>query len=313
VSVVNSIFNFLRFNKRNWKAVVLCLVAATVFWFFNALNKTYSANINFPLAFEYDHEKYIPVKPLPRSVKMNVTGIGWELFKKSSGLKVTPLSIPLERPSEVRRIIGSTLPPHFSTQLEGLQINFVITDTLILDIDENVKRKLSLAVDSIDGYIHPDYGVVSDIKILPDTFWVEGPKRLIGALPQVVGIKLPVNNIDQDFREEVELNFSGSNVIKRNPPLAEVSFSVERFVEVNKKIPLTISNIPPKLKSAINVKEVTCWYQLPESQVNEATDSVQATLNLMNINRGDHILAPVVSGLPQRAKLIKIDSVRITF
>lgn len=313
MSVVNSIFNFLRFNKRNWKAVVLCLVAATVFWFFNALNKTYSANINFPLAFEYDHEKYIPVKPLPRSVKMNVTGIGWELFKKSSGLKVTPLSIPLERPSEVRRIIGSTLPPHFSTQLEGLQINFVITDTLILDIDENVKRKLSLAVDSIDGYIHPDYGVVSDIKILPDTFWVEGPKRLIGALPQVVGIKLPVNNIDQDFREEVELNFSGSNVIKRNPPLAEVSFSVERFVEVNKKIPLTISNIPPKLKSAINVKEVTCWYQVPESQVNEATDSVQATLNLMNINRGDHILAPVVSGLPQRAKLIKIDSVRITF
>lgn len=313
MSVVNSIFNFLRFNKRNWKAVVLCLVAATVFWFFNALNKTYSANINFPLAFEYDHEKYIPVKPLPRSVKMNVTGIGWELFKKSSGLKVTPLSIPLERPSEVRRIVGSTLPPHFSTQLEGLQINFVITDTLILDIDENVKRKLSLAVDSIDGYIHPDYGVVSDIKILPDTFWVEGPKRLIGALPQVVGIKLPVNNIDQDFREEVELNFSGSNVIKRNPPLAEVSFSVERFVEVNKKIPLTISNIPPKLKSAINVNEVTCWYRLPESQVNESTDSTQATLNLMKINRGNHILAPVVSGLPQRAKLIKIDSVRITF
>lgn len=313
MSVVNSIFNFLRFNKRNWKAVVLCLVAATVFWFFNALNKTYSANISFPLAFEYDHEKYIPVKPLPRNVKMNITGIGWELFKKSSGLKVAPLSIPLERPSEVKKIVGSTLPPHFSTQLEGLQINFVITDTLLVDIDENVKRKLSLAVDSIDGYIHPDYGVTSDITMSPDTFWVEGPKRLISALPQVVGIKLPINNIDQDFREEVELNFSGSNVIKRNPPLAEVSFSVERFVEVNKKFPLTIANIPAKLKSVINIKEVNCWYRLPESQVNKATDSVRATLNLKKIERGDHILAPIVSGLPQRAKLIKVDSVRITF
>jgi hypothetical protein len=313
VSVVNSIFNFLRFNKKNWKAVVLCLIAATVFWFFNALNKTYSANITFPLAFEYDQEKYIPVKPLPRNVKMNVTGIGWELFKKSSGLKVTPLSIPLERPSEVRKIVGSTLPPHFSTQLEGIQINFVITDTLIVDIDENVKRRLSLAVDSIDAYIHSEYGVVNDVTISPDTFWVEGPKRLVTALPQVVGIKLPVNNIDQDFREEVELNFSGSNVIKRNPPLAEVSFAVERFVEVTKKLPLTISNIPAKLKSVINIKEVNCWYRLPESQANVATDSAKAMLNLKQTDRGNHILAPVVTGLPPGAKLIKVDSVRITF
>jgi hypothetical protein len=313
VSVVNSIFNFLRFNKRNWKAVVLCLVAATVFWFFNALNKTYSANISFPLAFEYDQEGYIPVKPLPRVVKMNVTGIGWELFKKSSGLKVTPLSIPLERPSEVKKIVGSTLPPHFYTQLEGLQINFVLTDTLTLDIDENIKRRLSLVVDSIDNYVHSEYGLVGEIAISPDTFWVEGPKRLINALPQVIGIKLPVDNIDQDFREEVELNFAGSNIIKRNPPLAEVSFSVERYVEINRKVPLTVSNIPSKLKSVINIKEVTCWYRLPESQVNEATDSAKATLNLGRIDKGDHILAPVVSGLPQGAKLIKVDSVRITF
>jgi hypothetical protein len=313
VSVVNSIFNFLRFNKKNWKAVVLCLVAATVFWFFNALNKTYSANISFPLAFEFDQEKYIPVKPLPRSVKMNVTGIGWELFRESSGLKAAPLSIPLERPSEIKKIVGSTLPPYFYTQLEALQINFVLTDTLSLDIDENIKRRLSLAVDSVDKYIHREFGVTSSITISPDTFWVEGPKRLITVLPQVIDIKLPVKNINQDFREEVELNFSGSNIIKRNPPLAEVSFAVERFVEVNRKLPLTVSNIPAKLRSVINIKEVTCWYRLPESQVNEATDSARATLDFKRIERGDHILAPVVSGLPQQAKLIKVDSVRITF
>lgn len=313
MSVVNSIFNFLRFNKKNWKAVVLCLVAATVFWFFNALNKTYSANLTFPLTFEYDQEKYVPVKPLPRNVKMNVTGIGWELLKKSSGLKVTPLSIPLERPYEIKKIIGSTLPPHFSTQLDGLQINFVITDTLTVDLDENVKRRLSLAVDSIDNYLHPDYGVTSDITISPDTFWVEGPNRLVSALPKVVAIKLPVKNIDQDFREEVELNFIGSSVIKRNPPLAEVSFKVERFVEVNKKIPLIVLNIPVKLKSAINVSEVNCWYRVPESMKDAPTDSASATLNLKQIERGNHILAPVVSGLPFRAKFSKVDSVRITF
>jgi hypothetical protein len=87
VSFVRSIFNFLRFNKKNWKAVVLCIFAATVFWFFNALNKNYSTNINFALAFEYDQDRFIPMKSLPSTVRMNVTGSGWDLFRRSLDLK----------------------------------------------------------------------------------------------------------------------------------------------------------------------------------------------------------------------------------
>ena len=74
--ILDSIFNILRFNRRNWKAVVLCMFTATIFWFFNALNKTYTTNINFPLDFEFDRQNFIPVKGLPQFVRLNVLETG---------------------------------------------------------------------------------------------------------------------------------------------------------------------------------------------------------------------------------------------
>ena len=130
MSFFNSIFNILRFNKKNWKAVVLCIFTATVFWFFNALNKEYTTTISFPLEFDYNRDRYIPVKPLPQDVRINVTGIGWNLFRRSAQVKVPPLVIPLDRPTDVQKIVGSTLPAFFANQLGDFQINFVITDTL---------------------------------------------------------------------------------------------------------------------------------------------------------------------------------------
>src|SRR5215216_6687499 len=101
----NSILNILRFNRRNWKAVALCIFAATVFWFFNALNKNYTTNINLPLVFDYDRENFMAVRPLPEAVRFNVTGLGWNLFRRSAGLKIPPLVVPLPQPGEVKKIV----------------------------------------------------------------------------------------------------------------------------------------------------------------------------------------------------------------
>jgi len=315
VSFVNYIFNFLRFNKRNWKAVVLCLFAATIFWFFNALNKNHSANISFPLAFEFNQENYIPVKALPGHVRMNVSGIGWDLFRKSSGLKVPPLIVPLERPSDVKKIVGSTLPALFSSQLTGLQINFVITDTLLIDIDERVRRKVNIRVDSLDKYIHPDYGVVSDVSVKPDTVWLDGPRKVVNALENVIILELPKKNIDKDFNEEVEIIFKKNELVKRQPPLIEVSFKIEKLMEVSDRIKLKVINTPGRLKStAANVTEINCTYRLPVSLANTLSgDSVRAIIDLSNYTRGKHTIAPSVVGLPKFAHLIKVDSVRINY
>jgi hypothetical protein len=314
VSLINSIFDFLRFNNRNWKAVVLCLFAATVFWFFNALNKNYSANISFPVSFDYDQEKYIPVRTLPASIRMNVSGLGWDLLRRSSELKVPPLVIPLERPTDVQKIVGSTLPALFSTQLEGMQINFVLTDTVYVDIDEIFRRRFSLQVDSVSQYIDHDYSVVNDISIIPDTVWLEGPKRILSSMPKVLPLALDKKEIDKDFSDEVEVVLNHSELIKRNPPVVQVSFKVEKLIEVNDRIRLVLINVPARLRPSLDVTKISCTYRLPESLVNTLSgDSLQAVIDMKDLLVGTHKIIPQVQGLPFHAYLVKVDTVRINF
>jgi hypothetical protein len=314
VSFVKSIFNFLRFNKRNWKAVVLCIFAATVFWFFNALNKRYTTNISFPVMFEYDHERFVPVKSLPATIRMNVTGSGWDLFRRSAGFKIPPLVIPLEKPTEIRKIVGTTLPGVFASQLERLQINFVITDTVRIDMEERLKRKFNVSLDSADQYIHRDYGLNSKPAIKPDTVWLEGPKRIINSLPETLQLSLREKDLKKDFNEEVELDLKNQSLITVTPPTINVSLDVVKFVEVDKQVRLSIINIPSRLKQGGVIKEIACTYRLPADVAKTFSgDSLVAVLDLKNTPRGNHKLVPEIQGLPAQAILLAADTVLVNF
>jgi len=307
----NSILNILRFNRRNWKAVMLCIFAATIFWFLNALNKTYTTNINFPLSFEYDKTNFVPVKSLPNQVRINVTGDGWDLFKRSTGVKVVPLEIPLERPAEVKKIVGSTLPMFFSNQVDGLEINFVLTDTLYLDLEPRAGRWIKLSMDSLQRNLKKGYGLASEVSIMPDSVFIEGPQRLINQFREPVILKLRQRNIDENFMEDVELDIPSSDVIKRDPPTVAVMFNVEKMIEVVDSVLIEIENVPPTV-SVVESRRIPVTLLVPENQMSQLViDSVRAVLDLRNFRRGDAKILPHVEGLPPFSKVIKIDTVRI--
>jgi hypothetical protein len=314
VSFVKSIFNFLRFNKKNWKAVVLCIFAATVFWFFNALNKSYSTNINFPVTFDYDQDRYIPTKSLPENVRMNVTGSGWDLFKRSLGFKVPPLVVPLEKPADVRKIVGTTLPAIFAGQLERLKINFIITDTVRVHIKEKIRKKFTVKIDAVQQYLHPDFGLVDKPAVRPDTVWLEGPSDVINALPEPLLLSLPQINIRKDFNENIEPLPEPNRLITLQPQKVNVSLNVEKFVQVEKQIKLTIVNIPSRLKQGNVFKEISCTYRLPVSTSRTFTgSSLEAVIDLNNKPKGTHKLVPQITGLPENAVVVKTDTVLINF
>jgi hypothetical protein len=314
VRFLRSIFNLLRFNKKNWKAIALCFFAATIFWFFNALNKSYTTNISFPLEFEYSHENYVPISSLPKEVRINVSGIGWNLFRRSSGIKVPPLSIPLDRPSEVKKIVGSTLPGFFSSQLEGLEINFVITDTLYLNIQPKAGRWLRLSLDSIQQHLNQNYGIAGDVKMAPESVFVEGPMTLVTELEEPTPLKIRAQNIDENFRQDVKVELSDNGLIQTNPSTVFVSFAVEKFVRVTDSVKLELVNIPPKSHPWIEVKAIPCTFAIRESMItNFKPDSVRAVLDLKGIKRGEIKLAPKLIGLPPNSRIIKVDTIRITF
>lgn len=310
MSFLNSIFNILRFNRRNWKAVVLCVFTATVFWFFNALNKDYTTNTNFPLTFDYDNGNFIPVGGLPQSVRLNVTGNGWELFKRSTGVKLDPLRIPLERPAEVKKIVGNGLTFAFANQLTGLKINHVLSDTLYLDLEPKAGRWIKLAVDSIQYNLKEGFGLTSETAVMPDSTYIVGPKRLVEKIKEPVMLNIPQRNIDEHYIENIEVELPFQEVISREPPAVSVMFNVEKMITVQDSISLSIENIPASVSEVMNSRKLPVVLSIPESFMEELKmDSVKAVLDLEDFEGGTAKILPRVDGLPPYSTVVKIDSV----
>ena len=93
---------FLALFGNNWRAILLSVLAATTFWFFNALNKNYSTRLNYPLGFSFTRDSVVVVNPLPDKVVVDVSGGGWNLMRKTFLFSATPILLQLDNPTEIK-------------------------------------------------------------------------------------------------------------------------------------------------------------------------------------------------------------------
>lgn len=312
MKIIRIISNLFRFNRTNWKAVALCFLTALVFWLFNALNKNHTTNISFPLQFEYDHERYVPVQ-LPQRVRLNVSGIGWDLLRKSVGVKLPALSIPLERPTEVHKIVASTLPSVLGPQLGALQINYVVNDTLFVQIDPRDSHAFKLVADLRNVSFEPGFGRISPVVILPDSVILEGPRSVLHKLADSIVLSLPKRNLDENFREEIEVSIPDDDLLKRNPPVVEVQFEVGEVQELPWKLKLELLNKSPGLRVEGVEDSVRCRIRVPRNQgmaILTQTPGARALVDVSGMPKGERMVVPKAEGLSQLVQVLSMDTVK---
>jgi len=311
VNLFRVFVNLFKFNRTNWKVVALCFLAATVFWFFNAINKEYSTNVRFPLRFEFNNEKFVQAKSLTHDLNINVKGNGWDLLRSSSyGLRQPSLVIPLERPSEVKKIVCSTLPPLLASQLGRLQINYVVTDTLFLDIQQKEVHKFKVVIDEKSISYKAGYGRISPIVILPDSVNLEGPRSLLHDLPDSILLRYSGRKIGENFRESVEV-ITNNEMVKRDPPVVEVMFEVGEVMTINLKVKLEIV-MPSFTRISLSSDSILYQVQIPKNRDDDFTQQrMTASLDLRNAKKGEIRLRPLLKGLPSYAQLLRADSIDI--
>jgi hypothetical protein len=308
MNFLRAIGNLLRFDRANWKAVMLCFVTALVFWLFNAFNKNHSANIRFPLHFDYNHDQFVPVVALPRQISINVSGTGWDLFRDQLGWKLPELNIPLERPLEVKKIVGASLPPMLQHQLGKLHINYLVTDTLRLQLDEKDFHRFKVSVRLTDFSFKEGFGRVSPLVVLPDSVTLEGPKSVLHTMPDSILVSITGKQVNQNFNNEVELLIDNTENIKRDPPLVKVMFEVGQVTVVKNRLKLTQINTQQK---KLLTDSISAWFKIPSKRAEEfklLSNEMSAKINMKNV-MGDLVI-PSVLKAPSYAELVKIDTLK---
>jgi hypothetical protein len=304
---------FLPHSNDTIKVVVLCIVTATTFWFFNALNDNYSTRITYPIKFTYSDSSLVVVEELPKKVSINVSGGGWNLLRKTFWFTITPVEVPLENPVEQNYILGNSLYTLIADQMSEIQLNYVENDTLRIEIDSIRTAKSKLSLDSSKISLADGYRIISPIKKSKDSATFSGPERFIKNIPQEVIIEIGEENISSNYEEDIYLPTFGSSLVNRNPVEIRVSFEVAKFIEQELMLPFEKINVPLDSNAYLFRDSLArISFQIQENQAgNYNLDSIELAIDFEQISPTDSITNPILISIPSQLKEldIKIDSI----
>jgi hypothetical protein len=168
-----------------YRAITACLLAAGVFWQMKALNKTYTTELEYPLAWTYDARRYVPLEPLPASVPVTVTGQGWRLLRCNLKVGVRPAELRPRSLLSAHPVSTTALRRSLESAFENLQIKPVAAPALTVAFDRLSKRRLPLALapaDSVRPYT---------VRFTPENLTFTGPASLLAKLPNPYPVALP--------------------------------------------------------------------------------------------------------------------------
>lgn len=261
-----------------------CILTAATFWFFSALNKQYDATINFPVDWEYDQEKYIATNDLPDKIQMNVSGIGWNLLRASSRIKITPLALRLSDPVAKKQLPGSYFANQVAEELDNLQLNYIIEDSLYFDIDYKTSQSFPVYIDSTHINLEDDYRITSPVSFDQDLVEITGPKGVLQTLPKdTFWVHVIETNIDEDFNSEIPFQMEYPDLMSARPQTVRVSFQVRKFESKQIQVPVILLNTGSKVFLTDTIATVRFQVRKDrEDSVKLSSFAIEADLKTIN-------------------------------
>ena len=307
-----------RISKRklsNLKVVVLCVAAATTFWVLNALNKdNYSTIVDYPVQWEYDQKNYVPVKPLPKSIQIQITGNGWDLLRKYFNISGTAYPILLQSPAEKKYLLSADLKRSLGEFITPTQLENVLGDTIHYQIDRIVTKTLRPVLDSLSYSFDKNIALEGKVNFIPDQLEITGPSSVLEAFEGNYPVALNASKINSNFSGKVPLTVDESlaQLVQLKQKEIQVSFSVLSYLEGNKRLKIKKVNFPSNVKLPNEELIPVLSYLIEESDLPQLKDlKFEAVLDYRKRNRTDSTLQIEVSPNPKFLKELKISPPQI--
>ncbi|MDN5200709.1 hypothetical protein QQ008_05040 [Fulvivirgaceae bacterium BMA10] len=324
MNILSNILNWLSKSNTSsqnekWKVVVLCLVTATTFWFLNALNKdNYTTKINYPiqLKFENSSDSLVTVASPPEKLSLDVSGRGWNLFRKTFWFNFNPIVIDLKSPADVKFLTKDDLQPIADDQLADLKVNYVIDDTIFFNVERKKTRKVLVHVHEESISTESDFHVISSVNIVPDSVMIEGHSSFIEQLSDTLVLKIDDNDIDQDFDDRISTNIFNNDIVKVHPENVDISFEVDEFKQRTISSAFEMMNFPQD--STLNLSDtlININFKIGDRLLNQLDErEFRILADFKNLNPIDSILPLKMIQVPDivRDVTLQPDTIKIMY
>lgn len=295
----------------NWKVVVLAILAATTFWFFNSLNKNYEARLGYPLEFDFARDSVVIVQPLPAEVRIEVASGGWNLLRKTFWFNVDPVVIHLDNPTEVKFLTRNTLYDIIKEQLTDLDLNRVVSDTLFINVEPKVEKMVRVVVDSLTIPLARSYRLVSPINYRPDSVLITGPSSLMQHFPSTWLLEFDRSDLTGSFERELTVPLTDRRLMTSQPAAVQVAFQAEEFIRDSVLVTAQPVNFPNRYrgqKPYLIDTGVYVFYTIRSSWANQVADTAfSIAADFSSHSRQDSTLVPTILNWPNEALELQLE------
>lgn len=227
--------------NKNFLSISLVIAFSIVLWVFVSLSREYFTKLEAEVQIVQLPENYTVGYISEKNVSLNIKGQGWQLasitfgrsfnFYVSANLKTGNHSVFLRNKIEQNGWIPS-----------NIQVVDIQPTTIEFDVEEEESKRVPIIANvSLD--FNPEFGLISNIKVYPDSLTVVGPKSKIEDLQFVETVYSEFNNLQS--KTSAILDISELENMEYQLSQCRVEFDVQKIVDITfENIPVEIRNIP---------------------------------------------------------------------
>ena len=270
------------------KIFFYCFIAGFLIWFFNELNNRSNVSMYYPINFKYDiKEEHIEVLSPPDAIQISINGTGWNLLRNILKINIQAIEYNINNPLKTKFILSNSLLPSVSQSLENVNLNYIITDSIFLNIENTMGKELDVLIDSSSISIADGFERVSDFTLSHNKIYFEGPQSIINSLPNTYLLKSDnIINISSNFDEDIIIEKIDKDILV-NPESINLSFKIEEFVQEEIILKVNFQDENFKIDTS-----VTVLYKMKKGD-----EPISDDLLFVNLRKKDGYLIPEVNGI----------------
>ncbi len=301
--------------RSNQRLVIfaVCLFIASILWFLNALSKSYTTNISYPVKYvNLPKNKFIINEP-PRKLQFRVNAHGFTLLRYKLSLAFTPVVLNIATIMDENHI-----PEGGSINIQSGSILDKITGQISSDIHILDVRPTSLQLmfDSLESRIIPvgsrievqfmtRFGQSGDLNIIPPEVEITGPRALVEKTDTLFTQFRLFKNIESNLEKQLLLEIPSQLTV--NPKKVVVKVPVDEYTEKSFTLPITIRSLPEGTHVRLFPQEAELSFSVGLRQFSEITsDTLVVFVDWKDIENGITNLPLYNTEIPEGIKSVKI-------
>lgn len=220
-------FFYICIMKRKIMTIGLIVSLSVLLWVFVSFSDEFSVTLNLPTQVIDVPEQYSVSSVSSSNVSIGLKGTGWQLAPHTMGRDPkffipSPLETG-ESEVSIRNVLYAN-----SWLSSTLQLAEIAPEKISIKIENTISKKVGI-VPLISLSYKAGYGLVSPVKIDPDSVLITGPKSLIDQIIIVNTVGSVQKNLEGQSSTILKIN--QQNYVQTNIKECKVDFDVQKIVD----------------------------------------------------------------------------------